>query len=87
VRQSSGWLFATTYKKCERETMTLRQAALLALVGMLILTVLVGFDFIITLLDVSRGLLPAVKVLTSLVHLLASLTVTAFFFVFHRTYR
>jgi hypothetical protein len=67
--------------------MTLRQAALLALMGMLLLSFIVTFDFVITLLNVSRGLLPAVKVLTSFVHLMASLTVTVFFFVFHRTYR
>jgi hypothetical protein len=67
--------------------MTLRQAALLALMGMLLLSIIVTFDFVITLLNVSRGLLPAVKVLTSFVHLMASLTVTVFFFVFHRTYR
>jgi uncharacterized membrane protein len=66
--------------------MNLRNATFLALVGMLILTVLMAFDFIHTVLAVVRGLIPALAIFRSAIHLFASLCVTVFFFVFHRTH-
>ena len=64
--------------------MTLKNAALLALIGIILLTVLVVASFISTLLGVMRDLIPATALLTSLVHLFASLTVLVFFYVFYR---
>lgn len=64
--------------------MSLKNAALLALLGTLLLTVLLVFGFITDVLNVSRGLIPATKVLSSLIHSFAALTVTPFFLVFHR---
>jgi len=62
--------------------MTLRNAALLALIGMLLLTVLLTADFVNTVLGVARGLIPAMALLRSLVYLFAGAGVTVFFYVF-----
>jgi uncharacterized membrane protein AbrB (regulator of aidB expression) len=64
--------------------MSLKNAASLALVGMMLLTVLVAADFINAVLGVLRDVVPAVMVLRLLVYLLASLTVTVFFYIFQK---
>jgi hypothetical protein len=64
--------------------MSLKSAALLALIGTILLTVLVLANFITTASGVMRDLIPAMALLASLVHLFASLTVVVFFYVFHR---
>ena len=64
--------------------MSLKNAALLALIGMILLTVLVGANFISTVSGVVRGLILAMALLTSLVDLFASLSVVVFFYVFYR---
>jgi hypothetical protein len=63
--------------------MSLKNAALFALVGMVLLTVLVLAGFVRDVSSVINGLIPAVRVLTSLIYLLASLGVTLFFYVFY----
>jgi hypothetical protein len=65
-------------------TMSLKNAALLALIGTILLTVLVLAHFITTILGVIRDLIPAMALLTSLVHLFASFSVLVFFYVFYR---
>jgi len=65
--------------------MNLKNAAFLAFVGMILLTVLMAADFIISVSGVLRGIVPALTLLMSLVHLFASFTVTVFFWVFHRS--
>ena len=67
--------------------MNLKSAALFALVGMTLLTVLLIADFINLLLGVLRDIVPVVMLLRSLVYMLAGLGVTVFFWVFHRTQR
>ncbi len=64
--------------------MSLKNAALLALIGTILLTVLIVVNFISTLLGVMRDVIPAMTLLTSLVHVFASVTVMVFFYVFHR---
>jgi hypothetical protein len=64
--------------------MSLKNAALLALIGTVLLTVLVLAHFITTILGVIRDLIPAMALLTSMVHLFASLSVLVFFYVFYR---
>ena len=64
--------------------MTLKTAAFLALIGTLLLTVLLAIDFINSVLALAGGLIPAMAALRLLIYLLASLTVTVFFYVFHR---
>ena len=64
--------------------MTLKTAALWALVGMILLSVLAAADFIKTVTGVLNDIVPAVALLRSLIYLLASLTVTVFFWVFQK---
>ena len=66
--------------------MTLKNAALPALIGTLLLTILVAADFIKTVSGVLDGLVPAMALLRSLIYLLASLGVTVFFWVFSKTH-
>ncbi len=64
--------------------MNLKSAALLALIGTLLLTILLSADFINTVLGVLRDVIPAMALLRSLVYLFASLSVAVFFYVFNR---
>ena len=67
--------------------MTLKNAAFLAFVGMALATALLAFDLIESLMNVVRGLIPAVKVFSSLIYTFAAFCAALFFFVFHRTQR
>jgi hypothetical protein len=64
--------------------MSLKSAALFALVGMILLTVVVALGFVRDVSAYSAGAIAANAVLVSLIHLLASLSVTVFLFVFHK---
>jgi hypothetical protein len=64
--------------------MTLKKAALLALIGTGLLAILLAAHFILDILNAARGLVPAIRVLTSLIPALASLSVAVFFYVFHK---
>lgn len=64
--------------------MSLKSAALFALVGMLLVTIFTAVDFINMVGADARGLVPAVKVLTSFIELVGSLSLAVFFFVYHR---
>lgn len=68
-------------------SMTLKNAAFLALVGTVLATALLAFDLIENLLNVLRGLVPAVKVFSSLIYAFAAFSVAVFFFVYHRAQR
>ena len=84
-RTSKDWLpLANDGESIHTPTMSLKNAALLALIGTVLLTVLVLAHFITTILGVIRDLIPAMALLTSLVHLFASLSVLVFFYVFYR---
>ena len=65
--------------------MNLKNAAFLALLGTLLLTVLTAADFINVILGVARDVIPAMALLRSLIYLFASISVTVFFYVFNRT--
>jgi len=64
--------------------MSLKNAALLALVGVAVLTVLLVVNFISTILGVIRDLIPEVALFSSLVRVFASVCVLVFLFVFYR---
>ena len=64
--------------------MTLKNAAFLALVGLILLTVLLLAGFIRDVASAVNGLIPTINVLRSLVYLVASLTLTVFLYVFHK---
>ena len=65
-------------------TMTLKNAAFLAVIGTLLLTILLAVDLINTLLGVGRGIIPAMALLRSLIYVFASLSVLVFLVVFNR---
>ena len=65
--------------------MTLRSAALFALIGMTLLTVLLLAGFIRDLLSFVRDVIPAIALLTSLIHVLASVSLTVFLYAFHKS--
>jgi len=85
VVPSKDWLLlANEAQSIHTPSMSLKSAALLALIGTMLLTVLVVAHFISTVLGVMREVIPAMALVTSLVHLFASLSVLVFFFVFYR---
>jgi hypothetical protein len=64
--------------------MSLKNAALLAWIGMLLLSVLVVANFITTVLGVMRDVTPAMTLFASLIHMFASLSAFLFLYVFYR---
>ena len=64
--------------------MRLKNAALFALIGMILLTVLLAASFIRDVLGLAQGAVALIAVLTSGIHFLASLSVTVFLYVFHQ---
>jgi len=65
-------------------TMTLKGAVFFALIGMALLTVLLAVGFVRDVSASLAGAIAAITLLASLIHLLASLSVTVFFYVFHK---
>ena len=65
-------------------TMTLKNAALLALIGTILATVLLVWTFVITVLNVLRGLAPPVMLFPWFIYSFACFTLAVFFYVFHR---
>jgi hypothetical protein len=64
--------------------MTLKNAALLALIGTLLVTILLVAGLISNVLNLAQGLIPLTTMLSSLIHSFAALTVTVFFYAFHK---
>jgi hypothetical protein len=64
--------------------MTLKSAAFFALIGMILLTVLLAAGFIRDVSAILAGAIAAMALLKSFIHLLASLSVTIFLYVFHK---
>ena len=64
--------------------MTPKNAALLAFIGTLLLTILATFDFVNTVSGVLRDIVPVMALVRSLIYLLASVTVTVFFYIFYK---
>ena len=67
-------------------TMNLKNAALLALVGTVMLTVLLIAGFIFDVLNVLRGLIPAARLLTSFIYAFAGLSAVLFLYAFHKAH-
>jgi len=65
-------------------TMSLKNAAFLALVGMIPVTLLLITVLIGDALAVVRGLIPLMRLLTSLIYAFASLSVMVFLYAFHK---
>ena len=65
--------------------MTLKNAALLALVGTILLTIVVGVGFIVSLSGFLRGVVAAIPLLASFIRVFATLSLAVFFYVFQKT--
>ena len=64
--------------------MTLKNAAFLALVGMVLLTILLAAGCIVSVTGFLNGVVSAATMLASLIRVFATLTLAVFFFVFHK---
>jgi hypothetical protein len=64
--------------------MNLKNAAFLAFVGMVLLTVLLVFGFIDDALGVARGVVPAMRLATSFIDAFAGFSMVVFLYVFYR---
>ncbi|HSP68936.1 MAG TPA: hypothetical protein VLN48_14510 [Bryobacteraceae bacterium] len=64
--------------------MTLKGAAVLAFIGTLLVAALLVWDFVFTVLNVIRGLIPAMTVFSSLIYAFGALSVTVFFYIFQK---
>jgi hypothetical protein len=65
-------------------TMTLKNAALLALIGTTLMTALSAWTLVLTFLNVLRDLVPAVTLFSSFIYAFGCFSVAVFFYVFHR---
>jgi ABC-type xylose transport system permease subunit len=65
-------------------TTMLKNTALLALVGMVLVTILLIVHLIGDVSGVLQGLIPAVRVLTSFIYAFAGLSVVIFLYAFHK---
>jgi hypothetical protein len=65
-------------------TMTLKNAALLALIGTISMTALLVWTFVLTFLNVLRDLVPALTLFQSFIYAFGAFSVTVFFYVFHK---
>jgi hypothetical protein len=65
--------------------MTLKNAALLALIGTILMTALLVWQFVFNLLNFLRDLVPAVTLFQTFIYGFGCFSVMVFFYVFHRT--
>jgi hypothetical protein len=65
--------------------MALKNATLLALIGMIFLTAILVAGLILDILNVARGVIPPATMVSALVRSFAAVAVTVFFYVFRRT--
>jgi len=73
-----------TLANVHTSTMTLKNAALLALIGTILMTALLVWTFVFNFLNLLRGLVPAVTLFSSFIYALVWFSVAVFFYVFHR---
>jgi len=64
--------------------MTLKSAALLALIGTSLLTIVLAVGFIVSLTGFLHGVVSAISLLASFIRVFATLTLAVFFWVFHK---
>jgi hypothetical protein len=64
--------------------MTLKNAALLALIGTTLITVLLAWMFCFDVLNVLRGLVPAANLVSAFINAFGLFTVAVFFYVFYK---
>jgi len=64
--------------------MTLKNVSLLAMIGSILVTALLVWDLILNVLNVGRGIVPAVVLFSSLIYAFGAFSVAVFFIVFHK---
>ena len=64
--------------------MTLKNAALLALIGTVLMTALLLWTFLFNILNTLRGLVPAVTLFSSFIYVFGCFSIAVFFYVFYR---
>jgi hypothetical protein len=64
--------------------MTLKNASFLALVGLILATILLVAVFIVDVSGFVRGLIPAMRLLTSFIYAFAGLSMVVFMYAFHK---
>jgi hypothetical protein len=64
--------------------MTMRSAASLALLGAVLVTILLVVGFVLDLLNVLQGLIPALKLVTSFIYAFAGVGAVVFLCVFRK---
>jgi hypothetical protein len=64
--------------------MTMRSAASLALFGAVLVAILLVVGFFLDLLNVLRGLVPALRLVASFIYAFAGVTAVVFLYVFRR---
>jgi hypothetical protein len=64
--------------------MTLKNGALVALVGTILLTILVSISCIVTVVGFLHGVVSAAAMLAALIRVFATLSLAVFFYVFHK---
>jgi hypothetical protein len=84
VTNTAGVGVAADTGKAHTPTMTLKNAALLALIGTILITALVVWTFVFNVLNVLRGLVPTVTLFSSFIYAFGCFSVAVFFYVFHR---
>jgi hypothetical protein len=77
-------LFVEDNIKHGHSIMTLKNAALLALIGTILMTALLVWTFVFNFLSLLRGLVPAVTLFSSFIYAFGCFSVAVFFYVFHR---
>ena len=79
-----GKMLPAAKRWCYTPAMTVKSAAFFALIGMILLTVLLALGFIRDISGFMGGAVAAMALLISLIHLLASLSVAVFLYVFYK---
>jgi hypothetical protein len=64
--------------------MTLKNAALLALIGTILMTALLVWKFVFDALNALQGLVPAITLFSSFIYAFGCLSVAVFLYAFHR---
>jgi hypothetical protein len=64
--------------------MTLKNAATFALIGTVLAAALLVWDFVFDVINVIQGLVPAVKLFSSLIYAFAAVSLAVFFYVFRK---
>jgi uncharacterized membrane protein YpjA len=69
---------------CILPAMTLKNAALVAMVGTILMAVLLAWKFFFDVLNYLHGLIPAVTLLSAFIYAFGCFTVALFFYVFYK---